>query len=104
MCIRDRGKCLKGKSQNPNESLNNLIWSRILKRTFVSIETLKFRVFEAVLSYNDGYVTKLKILVHLGLEVGQNLAETMKQLDIVPIRKAEKVVTDPIKKTDSQEV
>ena len=79
------GKCLKGKSQNPNKSLNNLIWSCIPKRTFVSIETLKFREFEAVSSYNDVYITKLKFLEHLGLQVRRNLVDAMKQLDIVRI-------------------
>ena len=55
-------KCLSGKSQNPNESLNNVIWARISKRTCVSTETLKFGTFEAVSTYNEGYVTKIKIM------------------------------------------
>lgn len=32
-------KCLRGKSQNPNESLNNVIWARVPKRTFVRLDT-----------------------------------------------------------------
>lgn len=56
------GKCSKGKSQNPNESLNNVIWSCLPKRTFVTLPTLQFEVFEAVLSFNDGFVAKVKIL------------------------------------------
>lgn len=30
-------KCLRGKSQNPNETLNNVIWARAPKRTFVRL-------------------------------------------------------------------
>lgn len=38
-------KCLKGKTQNPNESLNNVIRSRVPKRIFVSLDTLNFGGF-----------------------------------------------------------
>ena len=81
-------KCLSGKSQNPNESLNNVIWARISKRTFVSIETLKFGTFEAVSTYNEGYVTKIKIMEHLGLPAGSYMVKAMKRLDIARVRKA----------------
>lgn len=60
-------KCLEGKTQNPNESLNNVIWSRVPKRTFVSLDPLNFGVFDAVLSYNDGYLSKIKIRNDWGL-------------------------------------
>lgn len=33
-------KCLKEKSQNPNESMNNVIWSRLPTRTFVTLGAL----------------------------------------------------------------
>ncbi|GFV50450.1 uncharacterized protein TNCV_2082011 [Trichonephila clavipes] len=35
-------KCLHGNTQNPNESINNVIWSRVPKKTFVHLETLSF--------------------------------------------------------------
>lgn len=91
-------KCLSGKSQNPNESLNNVIWARISKRTFVSIETLKFGTFEAVSTYNEGYVTKIKIMEHLGLPAGSYMVKAMKRLDIARVRKAEKAALDLEKK------
>ncbi|GFV84479.1 uncharacterized protein TNCV_5007411 [Trichonephila clavipes] len=31
-------KCLHGGTQNPNESVNNVIWSRVPKKTFVQLE------------------------------------------------------------------
>lgn len=91
-------KCLKGKTQNPNESLNNVIWTRIPKRTFVSLETLHFGVNEAILSYNDGYVTKLKVIEKLGLQAGRHLVNAMRLFDDVRIRKAEKAELDLEKK------
>ncbi|GFW75151.1 uncharacterized protein TNCV_448561 [Trichonephila clavipes] len=53
-------KCLHGKTQNPNESFHNVVWSRVPKATFVQIETLPLGVYDAVCSFNDGNVSKLK--------------------------------------------
>ena len=51
-------KCFHGKSQNPNESVNNiLIWSHIPKTVFVSLQTLDLGVYYAVSCFNRGYVT-----------------------------------------------
>lgn len=91
-------KCLKGKSQNPNESLNNLIWSRLPKKTFVRLPTLNFGVSEAVLSFNNGYVSKAKVLEHMGLQAGKNLVKSMEILDRKRIYEAEKAVTELEKK------
>ncbi|GFX59168.1 uncharacterized protein TNCV_936831 [Trichonephila clavipes] len=55
-------KCLHGKTQNPNESFHNVVWSRVPKATFVQIETLSLGVYDAVCSFNDGNVSKLKML------------------------------------------
>ncbi|GFV89857.1 uncharacterized protein TNCV_4690861 [Trichonephila clavipes] len=55
-------KCLHGKTQNPNESFHNVIWSRVTKATFVQIETHSLGVYDAVCSFNDGNVSKLKML------------------------------------------
>lgn len=92
------GKCLKGKSQNPNESLNNVIWTRIPKRSFVTLSTLKFGTFESVLSFNEGYSSKCRVLENLGLKVGQNMLLAMKRLDFDRVRRAEKATTDLEKK------
>lgn len=91
-------KCLKGKTQNPNESLNNLIWSRVPKRTFVSLDTLRFGVFDAVLSFNEGYLSKINVMEELGFVAGLNMVKAMKRLDWERVRKAQKAVEDLEKK------
>ncbi|GFX35619.1 uncharacterized protein TNCV_104241 [Trichonephila clavipes] len=63
-------KCLHGKTQNPNECFHNVIWSRVPKATFVQIETLSLGVYDAVCSFNDGNVSKLKMLQKMGVEPG----------------------------------
>ena len=46
-------KCLHGETQNVNESLNNLIWTRCPKRIYVGNSVLKATVASAVICYND---------------------------------------------------
>lgn len=91
-------RCLLEKSQNINESLNNVIWSRLPKRTFVNLSTLRFGTFEAVLSFNDGGISKCKIFEQLGLKVGRYLIAAKKQQDEERVRKAEKNVAEIEKK------
>lgn len=66
-------KCLHGQTQNPSESLNNIIWSRIPKSTFVMKTTLELGVYEAVASFNLGNIAKCKILSQLGILPGNKL-------------------------------
>ena len=60
-------KCMHGKTQNANEALNGIIWSRIPKTTFVGRETVEMGVHSAVLHYNDGRRGVLKVLQHFAL-------------------------------------
>ncbi|GFV16166.1 uncharacterized protein TNCV_3379301 [Trichonephila clavipes] len=44
-------KCLHVNTQNPNESINNVIWSRVPQKTFVHLETLSFGTYDAIASF-----------------------------------------------------
>ena len=46
-------KCLHGETQNVNELLNNLIWTRCPKRIYVGNSVIKAAVASAVICYND---------------------------------------------------
>ncbi|GFT51656.1 uncharacterized protein TNCV_2633101 [Trichonephila clavipes] len=81
-------KCLHGKTQNPNESFHNVIWSRVPKATFVQIETLSLGVYDAVCSFNDGNVLKLKMFQKMGVEPGEFSVSAMKLLDRERLMKA----------------
>ncbi|GFT77253.1 uncharacterized protein TNCV_182751 [Trichonephila clavipes] len=65
-------KCLHGRTQNPNESFNKCIWERIPKTVFVGIETLKFGVMDAVICFNNGYVSRMEDFEALGIKPGYN--------------------------------
>lgn len=83
-------KCLHGGTQNPCESLNNIIWSRLPKSTFVMKNTLDLGVYEAISTFNDSNVTKCRILEKIGISPGGRCVDTMKTYDLVRIKKAEK--------------
>jgi hypothetical protein len=91
-------KCIRGKTQNSNESLNNIIWNYIPKRTFVQLNTLKFGVFEAVTAFNDGLIGKPLLFKEIGLKPGKHLLQGMKLLDRRRIREAERAQEELEKK------
>ncbi|GFS53178.1 uncharacterized protein TNCV_4069041 [Trichonephila clavipes] len=81
-------KCLHGNTQNPNESINNVIWSRVPKKTFVHLETLSFGTYDAIASFNKGNTTKLDILKKLNIEPGYYATCCMERLDKERITRA----------------
>lgn len=73
-------RCLHGKTQNPNESVN-VIWSRLPKTGFVGITALHFGVYEAIATFNGGQIVKSQVLQKLGNTVGKNPVQAMMELD-----------------------
>lgn len=91
-------KCLHGGTQNPSESLNNMIWSRIPKRTFVMLSTLEIGVYDAIACFNIGNIARCKILAKLGIVPGKNCVNALKKLDEARIAKAEKAMDELVKR------
>lgn len=60
-------RCLHGRTQSTNESLNNVIWQRLPKTGFVGFETLKLGVTDAVLCFNEGSFVKCHVLKCMGI-------------------------------------
>ncbi|GFX93014.1 uncharacterized protein TNCV_139581 [Trichonephila clavipes] len=85
-------KCLHGRTQNPNESFNKCIWERIPKTVFVGIETLKFGVMDAVICFNDGYVSRIKVFEALGIKSGYSTERALLIIDNKRIFEAERIV------------
>ncbi|GFX97180.1 uncharacterized protein TNCV_556701 [Trichonephila clavipes] len=85
-------KCLHGRTQNPNESFNKCIWEQIPKTVFVGIETLKFGVMDAVICFNDGYVSWIKVFEALGIKPGYNTERALLIIDNKRIFEAERIV------------
>ncbi|GFV36372.1 uncharacterized protein TNCV_2234191 [Trichonephila clavipes] len=74
-------KCLHEGTQNPNESVNNVKWSRVPKKTFVQLEVLSLGTYDAVSSFNMGNVSKLEILRKMCIEPGDYTVQAMQCLD-----------------------
>ena len=64
-------KCLDGKTQNQNESLNGMIWNRLPKSIFVGADVLEFGAYDAVAHFNIGSKAATKIFNELGLVAGK---------------------------------
>lgn len=91
-------KFLNKQTQNPNESVNSVIWARIPKSGFVGIKTLYFRTYEAVSTFNIGHLTKCKVLKHLGMDIGKNTIAAMKALDRERLRNSLRATAELKKK------
>ncbi|GFV38382.1 uncharacterized protein TNCV_4958251 [Trichonephila clavipes] len=48
-------KCLHGKTQNPNESFNAILWQISPKEVFVEHQTLRLGAYIAVVQFNNGF-------------------------------------------------
>ena len=74
-------KCTHGKTQNPNESFNRLIWIRCPKTAFVSSDVVKIGAYDACLVFNSGNIGRIKVLQGLGIEVGAFTLKILKSID-----------------------
>ena len=82
-------KCLHGKTQNTNESFNNIIWCRVPKTVFVGANTLSIGVHDAVLTFNEGSSGRIKVLKRLGIEPGMNMVKACQNIDYLRVKKAD---------------
>ena len=64
-------KCLHGKTEDNNESLNGVIWKRCPEDIYVGRTTLTMGVASAVISFNDGAYGIQNVLKEYGMEVGR---------------------------------
>ncbi|KAJ4432440.1 hypothetical protein ANN_21059 [Periplaneta americana] len=74
-------KCVHGKTQNPNESLNQLIWKRCPKTLFVSSTVVQIATLDAILVYNNGNVGRIRTLQELGFEPGAFAINILQGID-----------------------
>ncbi|GFV76304.1 uncharacterized protein TNCV_4524671 [Trichonephila clavipes] len=62
-------KCLHGKTQNNNESFNNVLWSVLPKEIFVHKKTLFLGSYMAIILYNSVYLGLLPVFNYLGIGI-----------------------------------
>ncbi|GFV62905.1 uncharacterized protein TNCV_3719111 [Trichonephila clavipes] len=81
-------KCLGGKTQNNNESINSLIWKLCPKTLGCGRKIVDISTNEAIVIFNDGNQGRLKILQSLGLTVDQFAHKFVTLVDIKRIQTA----------------
>lgn len=87
-------KCSHGGTQNVSESLNSVIWQRIPKNIFVSLQTLKLGVYDAVSAYNIGNLSKCRVFKKLGLKPGYYCIHGLREQDMARIKFADKKIEE----------
>ncbi|OXU17763.1 hypothetical protein TSAR_017066 [Trichomalopsis sarcophagae] len=65
-------KCLGGKTQNANESFNNVLWNIAPKTDFVGLETLQISAFLACIMFSSGWKGLLYLMSELNIKPGKN--------------------------------
>ncbi|GFV04379.1 uncharacterized protein TNCV_920001 [Trichonephila clavipes] len=74
-------KCLGGKTQNPNESLNSLIWKFCPKTIGSSLQIAKIAANLATSVFNDGNQILISILEKFGLKINRNVCVSLAERD-----------------------
>ena len=91
-------KCTHGLTQNVNECLNGPIWDRCPKSTYVEKETVALATYLAILKFNDGDISFLKIFSELDIVPGIFTSKGAQDCDNARIRLSAKKSTEKVKK------
>ena len=83
-------RCLAGHTQNQNESINGVLWSRCPKTKFCGSQKVKLAVCETICYFNTGAASKASLLTSVGIEPGVNALSSLRKEDNVRISNAEK--------------
>ncbi|GBN01945.1 hypothetical protein AVEN_159615-1 [Araneus ventricosus] len=70
-------KCPHGKTQNCNESFNNVVWSIVPKETFVELQTLRLGINIAIILFNSGSAGLRPVFQKLGVLTGPDLRDVL---------------------------
>ena len=84
--------CARNKTQNPNESLHNVVWKLCPKTIFVGRRTLETAVALAACQFSMGSTFKSILWKTLGLVPGSNLEREAAARSAERLKKAEKAV------------
>lgn len=90
-------KCLHGKTQNANESINNVIWTRCPKRIYVGRQVLEMGVSSAVINFNEGFKGLRGVFEKVFIDVGLHAKMGLKNRDRQRLREMQRKSSGPCK-------
>ena len=82
-------RCLDSYTQNPNESLKNLIWKRCPKKVYQGKKVVELCTASAVTQFNDGASSIAEVLKRMGIVPGKNTMAAILKIDQNRLKKAE---------------
>ena len=78
--------CKQGLTQNQNESLNNVLWTKCSKQVFIGKERFTIAVCEAIAVFNDGARSTKTLFEKLKLACGQNTSKALNVRNNIRLR------------------
>ena len=91
-------RCLDSFTQNPNESLNNLIWKRCPKKIYQGKKVVELCTASAVAAFNDGASSIASLLKSMGIKPGKKTMAGIRKIDQRRIHVANLASSDKKKK------
>ena len=74
-------RCLRGATQNANESFNGLVWGFCPKESFCGVSTVETSTFLAVIIFNHGAATLSSVLDELGCTYTTHTTAGLESID-----------------------
>jgi len=91
-------RCLPGHTQNPNESLNSLIWSRCPKHKWFGRKRVEMAAISAILQFSSGATAKHTVMELADIPLGMQTATASMRKDSIRVKKANKRTSEKSKK------
>ena len=86
--------CEKGLTQNANESLNNVVWTKCSKRVLVGCERFKLGLCEAITTFNDGAKSQKNLYELLNIKCGPNMLKGLQMQNKIRLQNSRLKVTE----------
>ena len=84
-------RCLRGVTQNANESLHAKVWRKCPKTGFVGLQRVEAATSSAVAEFNVGVKATMQHLCDaMGVETGRQLRDSATKADVTRVRKAQR--------------
>ena len=91
--------CQKGLTQNQNESINSVVWSRCPKRVFCGKRQFGISVCDAVSLWNDGARGRKSLYKMLNVDVGYNMMYGLVRQENIRLTQARRQALRQLRKT-----
>lgn len=90
-------RCLDSYTQNPNESLNQLIWKKCPKKVYAGRKVVELCTSSAVLSFNEGILGTSDVFKRMGISPGYHCEQGMIAIDKKRLYMAKRKATVAVK-------